>query len=44
MTETEFTQRLREKYVKNPPVGYTAKEIARMRENDILDMNYFLNE
>lgn len=44
MTEAEFAQRLREKYTKNPPIGYTAKEISRMSDNDILDMDYFLNE
>ena len=44
MTEAEFAQRLREKYIKNPPEGYTAREISRMRDNDILDMDYFLNE
>ena len=44
MTEAEFAQRLREKYIENPPEGYTAKEISRMRDNDILDMDYFLNE
>ena len=44
MTEAEFAQRLREKYMENPPEGYTAREISRMRDNDILDMDYFLNE
>ena len=32
------------KYRKNPPDGYTRREIERMRDNDILDMDYFLNE
>ena len=44
MTEAEFAQRLRKKYIENPPEGYTAREISRMRDNDILDMDYFLNE
>ena len=44
MSEAEFAQYLREKYMKNPPVGYSSKEISRMKENDILDMDYFLNE
>ena len=44
MTEAEFAQRLREKYIENPPEGYTAREISRMRDNDILDMDYFLNK
>lgn len=44
MSEAEFAQYLREKYMKNPPIGYSSKEISRMRDNDILDMDYFLNE
>ena len=44
MTEAEFAQRLREKYIENPPEGYTAREISRMRDNDILDMDNFFNE
>lgn len=44
MSEAEFAQRLREKYMKNPPIGYSSKEISRMKDNDILDMDYFLNE
>ena len=35
---------LREKYIKNPPEGMTSDEIRRMRDNDLLDMDYFLNE
>ena len=31
-------------YMQNPPDGYTRREIERMRDNDILDMDYFLNE
>lgn len=44
LTEAEFAQRLRDKYSKNPPEGYSAKEILRMSDDDILDMDYFLNE
>lgn len=44
MSEAEFAQYLREKYMKNPPIGYSSKEISRMKDNDILDMDYFLNE
>lgn len=36
--------KLREKYINSPPEGYTRKEIERMREEDLLDMDYFLNE
>ncbi len=35
---------LRKKYVDNPPEGYSSEEIARMSDEDILDMDYFLNE
>lgn len=35
---------LRRKYMQNPPEGYSAKEIERMSDEDILDMDYFLNE
>lgn len=44
MSEAEFAQHLREKYMKKPPVGYSSEEISRMTDNDILDMDYFLNE
>lgn len=37
-------EELRKKYMKNPPEGYTAKDIAEMTDDDILDMDYFLNE
>lgn len=40
----EDVKSLREKYTKNPPEGYTAQDIANMSDNDILDMDYFLNE
>lgn len=38
------TGKLREKYIKNPPEGVTAAEIRSMSEDDLLDMDYFLNE
>lgn len=37
-------EELRKKYMKNPPEGFTAKEIEKMSDEDILDMDYFLNE
>ena len=40
----ELAQKLREKYMKRPPEGYTSDEISQMRDNDILDMDYFMNE
>lgn len=44
ITEAELAKQLREKYMLNPPEGYTTEEIGRMKDDDILDMDYFLNE
>lgn len=44
MTEVEFVQRLRGRYIKNPPEGYTSEEISRMKDDGILNMDYFLHE
>lgn len=44
MTEKELAKGLREKYIKNPPEGMTVKDIRRMSDNDLLDMDYFLHE
>ncbi len=35
---------LRKKYMDNPPEGMTSKDIRCMSEDDLLDMDYFLNE
>lgn len=35
---------LRRKYMENPPEGFSSSEIERMSNEDILDMDYFLNE
>ena len=35
---------LRKKYMKNPPEGMTSEDIRHMSEDDLLDMDYFLNE
>ena len=37
-------EELRKKYIKNPPLGMTSKDIRRMSEEELLDMDYFLNE
>ena len=37
-------EELRKKYIENPPQGMTSKDIHRMSEDDLLDMDYFLNE
>ena len=38
------TEKLRKKYMDNPPKGMTSEDIRRMSEDDLLDMDYFLNE
>ena len=38
------TEELKQKYILNPPEGMTADEIRTMSEDDLLDMDYFLNE
>jgi len=38
------TEKLRKKYMDNPPEGMTSEDIRHMSGNDLLDMDYFLNE
>ena len=38
------TEKLRKKYMDNPPEGMTSEDIRRMSEDDLLNMNYFLSE
>jgi len=40
----ENVEALRQKYMKDVPLGFTAEEIQKMSDDDILDMDYFLNE
>ena len=35
---------LRRKYIENPPEGMMSKDIRHMSEDELLDMNYFLND
>ena len=37
-------QELRQKYINNPPEGMSKKDIREMSDDDLLDMDYFLNE
>lgn len=37
-------EELRKKYMDNPPEGLTSKDIRNMSEDELLDMDYFLNE
>ena len=35
---------LRMQYINNPPDGFTADEIRKMPLDELLDLDYFLNE
>ena len=37
-------EKLRQKYMDNPPEGITSMDIRNMSEDDLLDMDYFLND
>ena len=43
-TMQKRSEDIRYKYIKNPPEGMTADDIRHMSEDDLLDMDYFLNE
>ena len=36
--------KLRKKYIDHPPEGLTSKDIRHRSEDELLDMDYFLNE
>ena len=38
------TEKLRKKYMNNPAEDMTSEDIRHMSEDEILDMDYFLNE
>ena len=38
------TEKLRKNYMDHPPEGMTSEDIRCMSEDDLLDMDYFLNE
>jgi len=40
--DSNFLEELRQKYIKNPPEGMTAKLVKGMTDSDLLDMHYFL--
>ena len=44
ITEAELAKELQEQYIKNPPEGMTSDEVRDMSADDLLDMDYFLNE
>lgn len=42
--DPKFIEELRQKYIKDPPEGMTAKLVKNMTDSDLLDMQYFLTE
>ena len=44
MDDKQLVEKLRQKYIQNPPEGMTAEQVKRMSNSDLLDMDYFLNE
>ena len=38
------TEKIRKKYIDNPPEGMTSKDIRSMSDEALLDMDYFLND
>ena len=42
--DSKALEELRNKYIKNPPDGMTAKLVKNMSDSDLLDMHYFLTE
>ena len=38
------TEKLRKKYIDNPPEGLSSEDIRNMSDDELLDMDYFLNE
>lgn len=39
--DPKFIEELRQKYIKNPPEGMTAKLVRNMTDSDLLDMSCF---
>ena len=37
-------EELRKKYINNPPEGLTSKDIRSMSDEELLDMDYFMNQ
>lgn len=42
--DPKLIEELRQKYIKNPPEGMTAKLVRSMTDSDLLDMHYFMAE
>ena len=37
-------EELRKKYIEDPPEGMTSDEVRSMSDDELLDMDYFLND
>ena len=37
-------EKLHKKYMDNPPEGMSSRDIRRMSEEELLDIDYFLND
>ena len=37
-------EELSKKYINNPPEGLTSKDIRSMSDEELLDLDYFMNE
>ena len=44
MDDKKDIQKLRQFYMVNPPDGMSKSAVKHMSDNDLLDMDYFLNE
>ena len=42
--DKEYLEKLRNKYIQNPPEGMTPEDVKHMSDSDLLDMDYFLND
>lgn len=42
--DSKALEEFRNKYIKNPSEGMTAKLVRNMSDSDLLDMHYFLTE
>lgn len=42
--DSKSLEKLRNKYIQNPPEGMTAELVRGMTDSDLLDMHYFLTE
>lgn len=42
--EKKLLEKLRQKYMADPPEGMTAQDILHMSDSDLLDLDYFLSE